>query len=81
MILPTKHIRPDRALLAVGADLLGRLCEPMTVSRLWDEVRFTRGGGAEPAPINYDWFVLALDLLFIIGAIEVERGLLRKVMS
>ena len=31
MILPTKHIRPDRALLAVGADVLGCLREPMTV--------------------------------------------------
>jgi hypothetical protein len=78
MILPTKHIRPDRALLAVGGDLLVSLQEPMTVSRLWDDVRSKRGGPGEPAPIGYDWFVLALDLLFMIGAIEVDRGLLRK---
>jgi len=31
-----------------------------------------------PAPINYDWFILALDLLFLVGAIEFERGLIRK---
>lgn len=78
MILPTKHIRPDRALLAVGGDLLDSLREPMTVSRLWDDVRSKRGEPGEPAPINYDWFVLALDLLFMIGAIELNRGLLRK---
>jgi hypothetical protein len=78
MILPTKHIHPDRALLAVGGDLLVSLREPMTVSRLWDNVRAERGGHDEPAPISYDWFVLALDLLFMVGAIEFDRGLLRK---
>lgn len=78
MILPTKHIRPDRALLAVGGELLGHLREPMTVSRLWDELRSRRGERGEPAALNYDWFVLALDLLFAIGAVEFERGLVRK---
>ena len=78
MILPTKHIKPDRALLAVGGELLVCLREPMPVSRAWDEVRTRRGSAGEPAAINYDWFVLALDLLFMMGAIEFERGLLRK---
>ncbi len=81
MILPTKHIRPDRALLSVGSYLLGFLREPMTVSRLWDEIRSRRGFPSEPAPINYDWFVLALDLLFMVGAVEFERGLIRKTKS
>lgn len=78
MILPTKHIRPDRALLAVGADLLGFLREPMTVSRLWDEVRTARSDRLVSAPINYDWFVLALDLLFILKAVQFEQGLVQK---
>jgi hypothetical protein len=78
MILPTKHLRPDRALLAVGADLLVALREPMTVSRLWDHIRDGRGDAGEPAPISYDWFVLAVDLLFMIGAVEFDRGLLQK---
>lgn len=78
MILPTKHIRPDRALLAVGADLLGCLREPMTVSRLWDEIRTSRSGRAVSAPINYDWFVLALDLLFLLKAVQFERGLVQR---
>jgi hypothetical protein len=81
MILPTKHIKPERALLTVGGELLGYLREPTTVSRLWDEIRSRRGEDNAPAPINYDWFVLALDLLFIVGAIEFERGLIRKVAS
>ena len=78
MILPTKHIRPDRALLAVGADMLGCLREPMTVSRLWDEIRAARSDRTVLAPINYDWFVLALDLLFIVKAVQFDRGLVQK---
>ena len=81
MILPTKHIRPDRALLTIGGDLLIYLHEPTTVSRLWDDVCSNRGGPGKPAPINYDWFVLALDLLFMIGAVELDRGLIQKTPS
>ncbi|WP_298307330.1 ABC-three component system middle component 6 [uncultured Erythrobacter sp.] len=78
MILPTKHILPERALLTIGAEVLASLRGPMTVSRVWDEVRLQRGETTEPAPIAYDWFVLALDLLFAVEAIEFEDGLLRK---
>jgi hypothetical protein len=81
MILPTKHIRPERTLLAVGGELLGYLCEPATVSRVWDDFRGRRGAPGEQAPVSYDWFVLALDLLFMLGAVEFERGLIRKVVS
>lgn len=78
MILPTKHIQPERALLAIGGDVLGCLREPMTVSRLWDSLRVRRGAPSQPTPINYDWFILALDLLYAIGAINFERGLIRR---
>jgi hypothetical protein len=78
MILPTKHIRPERALLTIGWEILAALRGPMTVSRVWDEVRRRRGEAAESAPIAYDWFVLALDLLFAMKAVEFEEGLLRK---
>lgn len=78
MILPTKHIRPDRALLSVGANLLACLREPMTVSRLWDEIRKARSNLNLSAPISYDWFLLSLDLLFMIEAIQFDRGIVQK---
>ena len=78
MILPTKHIRPERALITVGADILACMNEPMTVSRAWDEVRKQRSEAVGGAPINYDWFILALILLFITKAVSFENGLLRK---
>jgi len=59
--------------------VLRLLREPMTVSRLWDEIRSDPYSRPQSAPISYDWFVLALDLLFLVGAVEFDRGLVRKV--
>lgn len=81
MILPTKHVRPDRALLGVGAEVLGVLGRPMTMSMLWDEIRSGRSVGEPNAVLDYRWFVLALDLLYIIGAIELDEGLIRRAQS
>lgn len=82
MILPTKGIQADRALLAVGADILRLLDEPKTVSRLWDEMRAHRSKQPVPSTLSFDWFVLALDLLHAIGAVEMEQGrLIRSATS
>ena len=78
MILPTKHLRPDRTLLGIGADILAGLTDPMTVSGLWDYMRLRRSASNAQAVIDYRWFVLALDFLHMIGAIDVDRGVIRK---
>ncbi|MCK4826196.1 hypothetical protein KA005_61205, partial [bacterium] len=70
MILPTKHINHDRALLSIGAEILRHLSEPKTVSRLWDDLRIARNSTAESSSLAYDWFVLALDLLYILNTIK-----------
>ncbi|WP_345942240.1 ABC-three component system middle component 6 [Streptomyces sp. SID2888] len=70
MILPTKGIAPDRALLTVGAQIISELDEPSTVSGLWHLVRMKRAQGENSTPLTFDWFVLALDLLFAVGAIR-----------
>jgi len=75
VILPTKGIAPDRALIAVGARVLSLLEEPKTVSRLWDEAKAYNSSCAE---ITFDWFVLALDLLFLMDAIELDGARLRR---
>lgn len=78
MILPTKHLPQERALLAVGAEVLRLLNEPKTVSRLWDELKKARVSQPVSSALTYDWFVLALDLLFTVKAIDIERGRIRK---
>lgn len=79
MILPSKHLPQNRALLTVGAQVLSSLSYPKTVSALWEELsRNDVGLTATPRRITYDWFLLALDLLYTIEAIELESGLLAR---
>ena len=79
MILPTKHLSQDRALLSVGARLLALLTQPMTVSALWEEVSRPAIPKENKKPtLRYDAYVLTLDLLFFMGAIELQDGLLRR---
>lgn len=79
MILPSKHLPQDRALLTVGAHVLTLLAHPKTVSALWEEVnRDDAGLAATPRRITYDWFLLALDLLYTLGTIELENGLVAR---
>lgn len=79
MILPTKHLTPDRAILTVGARLLALLARPMTVSALWEEVSRVKGAAFDSKfVLRYDAYVLTLDLLFLIGAIEFRHGLLNR---
>ncbi len=71
MILPTKGVGSDRALLSVGAGILRDLGEPKTVSHLWADVRKQNERSLQ---ISFDWFVLALDLLYLLGAIDNVAG-------
>ena len=78
MILPTKRLPEDRALLAIGADILLIAARPKTVSRLWDEIKQLRASRNIAAPLPFDWFVLSLSLLFALGAVQLRDGRLYK---
>lgn len=75
MILPTKGIPPRKALLTIGGEIFRVLDETKTVSRLWDDFKKRTG---EQEETTFDWFVLGLDLLFILGTIELDRGRVRR---
>lgn len=75
MILPTKHISENETLLGVGATLLVHLDGPMTVSGLWERSR------SEPNVGTFERFVLASNLLYLIGAIDIEDGLIVRTAS
>ena len=78
MILPNKHTPTDRALLGIGSDVLTILAVPMTISALWDEIRSRGAQDTRTAVIDYKWFVLAVDLLFILDTVELTNGVLRR---
>ena len=81
MILPTKYLPHDRALLGVGAEILAQLKEPRTVSELWECVREDRNKRVAATPLSFDWFVLALNLLYAVTAIEFSNGVVRREAS
>jgi hypothetical protein len=78
MILPTKRLHQDRALLSLGAEVLRRLDEPKTVSRLWEEIQKSYRARATSPTLTYDWFILSLDLLFALNTIGLTHGLVTK---
>jgi hypothetical protein len=72
MILPDKHVDLPHSLLGAGAVVLAHAVKPMTVSALWEAVR------AAPEIRVYGRFILALDLLYATGALDLSNGLLTR---
>lgn len=75
MILPTKHISPGHSLLGVGAVVLKALDEAKTTSKLWENVR------VREEVATFERFILALDLLYAMGLVEMQDGLLRRLAT
>jgi hypothetical protein len=75
MILPTKYISQNEALIGVGATVLAHLTSPMTVSDLWERLRSEANVG------TFERFVLASNLLYIIGIIDLKDGLIVRTAS
>jgi hypothetical protein len=75
VILPTKNIAPDRALLTIAGKVLSHCEDAVTVTGLWDRIR----SECQERPISYAWFVLSVDLLFSMKLVDLdEHGLLRR---
>ena len=80
MILPSKHLQEDRSLLAVGGRILSSIHEDSTVSSIWEEIRSGRSRVVnENDRLSFDWFILALDFLYIAGAIELDGSGIRRI--
>lgn len=78
MILPTKHLNEERSLLRIGAEILLLLQDESTVSRLWSDFQKYRRNELKIKPVTYDWFILALDFLFLLNAIVFIDGTIRR---
>lgn len=81
MIVPTKGVTPDRALITVGAQILATLDRPLSVSQAWSKVQDRRKDEGLHAPLPFWWFTLALDTLYALGTIEFKESLLQKTES
>jgi hypothetical protein len=80
VILPTKGIPPSKALITVGSEILEVLgpSSSLSMSGLWMQHTERRASSTLPQ-ISYDWFTLAVDLLYALGVVELtELGLVRR---
>ena len=66
MIMPTKYLREDEALIGISASLLPLIEQDSSLSKLWDIARVTTKVG------NYERFIFALDLLYLLGLITLN---------
>lgn len=81
MILPTKHLQPNRALISVASEVLSLIGRKSTVSSIWDALQARHKKALRYGDVPYDWYILSLDLLFLMGAIEEQDGIIRKVKN
>ena len=77
MILPKKHLSINESFFGFGAFLLHYLSTPVSVDELWEYYKESYVNKKYTIKFSFDQFIVALDYLYIIGAIkENERGLL-----
>jgi hypothetical protein len=79
VLLPSKAISTDQALVAIGGQILKQLDRPGTVSAVWDRLDEWRQTRHFNSALPFWWFALSLDTLYAIGAIELENGELKRV--
>jgi hypothetical protein len=72
MILPDKNLLLSSSLLGTGANLLTKLKSPQTISSLWE--KFRKNGEIK----SYEKYIISLDLLYLLGLIDLDEGLLRR---
>lgn len=74
MILPSKHINLSESLLGLGGVLLEILLrQPRSLDSLWQEYsKINNRKDIYPAYHSFDNVILAVDLLYIIGAVEIN---------
>jgi len=81
MILPTKHLSPERSIISVSSEVFELIGRRSTVSSIWTSLQEKHKSSLRVGDVPYDWFILALDFLYIVGAIEEEQGLIKKVKN
>ena len=82
MLTPTKNLHEDKTILKIGARILSFLTSPRTLSSTWEAYYDFQSKESNNVPrIQFDMYILALDFLYMIGAVEYEDDLLWRANS
>ena len=76
MIMHKKHISLSESFIGLGAFVLQTLSSPLTIDSCWEEIYSSYiKTGIISKKHSFDNFVLTLDLLYALNAINInERG-------
>lgn len=75
MILPTKYLREDEALIGVSAILLPLVEKAGNLTELWESAKRIEAIG------NYERFILALDFLYLLGLVDLHNNEILRVQA
>lgn len=83
MLLPTKGISYQRAIITVSSDVLEVLLTPASVSTTWERFNKLPSRLEGKGRISFDWFSLALSTLFMLDLVEwtIDGRLRRRRVS
>lgn len=74
MIMPTKYIKENESLLALGALIIKEINnEGSTLSSIWDNLKDNED------IFNFKRFILTLNMLFLLGLIDIRNNRIIKV--
>lgn len=75
MILPTRHLRTESALIYTGGIISNIVTnQKLSVDQLWHKTQKEFSDNISDCELTYDWFVLALTMLFTINIVEFRDG-------
>lgn len=72
MIMPSKYIQEKDALIGVSALITPYVDNGLMLSGLWEVLK------KESIITNFERFILALDLLFILGVVNIEDNIIKR---
>ena len=81
MILPKKQLSIEESFWGFGGFLLKQLQKPMLVDELWECYKDFYSNGKYSVRFSFDQFIMALDYLYIIGAIKKDEMFLGLPLS
>ena len=78
MILPEKHLSIYESFIGFGGYFLKIFDKPLTVDTLWKNYIKEYEKKLYPVKFSFDRFLIALDFLYMIGAINSNEGVLYR---
>lgn len=73
MILPKKHLSLDESLFGFGAYLLDNIGENSNIDRLWRNYLCDYKNNIYSVKFTFDQYIITIDYLFAINAIEINQ--------